>query len=191
MRFNERVLRQPLRPGDRAPTKSHPNLFAVGTRLLRDCGGPLHRRSPLRGRSSDARKGSPWGQGSYGITNKPPRRSPLRGRSIEAGKVRPEDRAPTESRTNRPVGAHSVGEAQMPKSFALRTGLLRIQEGRFTVGAHSVGEAAMADRFALRTGLLRGVAAGLAGSGCLASVSTGSIGRATMPACSRQPFHNH
>jgi hypothetical protein len=53
-----------------------------------------------------------------------------------------------------------VGEAQMPKSFALRTGLLRIQEGRFTVGAHSVGEAAMADRFALGTGLLRGVAAG-------------------------------
>jgi hypothetical protein len=152
------------------------NPFALGTGLLRN----------------HTLTSSPWGHGSYGVAaDRFTVGAHSVGEAAMPGKVRLGDRAPTDSGSPATVGAHSVGEAQMPKSFALRTGLLRIQEGRFTVGAHSVGEAAMADRFALRTGLLRGVAAGLAGSGCLASVSTGSIGRATMPACSRQPFHNH
>jgi hypothetical protein len=54
------------------------------------------RRSPLRGAKHPALKPSPWGQGSYENRN-----------------------APT------PVGAHSVGEASGPETFALGTGLLR------------------------------------------------------------------
>jgi hypothetical protein len=48
-----------------------------------------------------------------------------------------------------------VGEASTPKSFALRTGLLRFDETSPPVGAHSVGEAPMPKSFALGTGLLR------------------------------------
>jgi hypothetical protein len=48
-----------------------------------------------------------------------------------------------------------VGDATMPASFALRTGLLRERGCPRPVGAHSVGEVRMPDLFAERSRLLR------------------------------------
>jgi hypothetical protein len=106
------------------------NPFALGTGLLRN----------------HTLTSSPWGHGSYGIAaDRFTVGAHSVGEAAMPGKVRLGDRAPTESRTNRPVGAHSVGEASR------------------------------LERFALRTGLLRGVAARLAGNGYLASVSSGQV----------------